>query len=46
MKKTDIGVVAFMYLVCGYFYYHMTKLKASSQTARPIPALPSSFCSG
>ena len=32
MKKTDIGVVVFMYLVCGYFYYHMTKLKASSQT--------------
>ena len=32
MKKTDIGVVAFMYIVCGFFYYHMTKLKASSQT--------------
>ena len=32
MKKTDIGVVVFMYLVCGFFYYHMTKLKASSQT--------------
>ena len=32
MKKTDIGVVVFMYLVCGYFYYQMTKLKASSQT--------------
>ena len=32
MKKTDIGVVLFMYAVCGYFYYHMTKLKASSQT--------------
>ena len=32
MKKTDIGVVVFMYLVCGYFYYHMTRLKASSQT--------------
>ena len=32
MKKTDIGVVVFMYIVCGYFYYHMTKLKASSQT--------------
>lgn len=32
MKKTDIGVVAFMYLVCGFFYYHMTKLKESSQT--------------
>ena len=32
MKKTDIGVVVFMYIVCGDFYYHMTKLKASSQT--------------
>ena len=32
MKKTDIGVVAFMYFVCAFFYYHMTKLKASSQT--------------
>ena len=32
MKKTDIGVVAFMYIVCAFFYYHMTKLKASSQT--------------
>ena len=32
MKKTDIGVVLFMYAVCGFFYYHMTKLKASSQT--------------
>ena len=32
MKKTDIGVVVFMYIVCGFFYYHMTKLKSSSQT--------------
>ena len=32
MKKTDIGVVLFMYIVCGYFYYQMTQLKASSQT--------------
>ena len=32
MKKTDIGVVLFMYAVCGFFYYHMTKLKSSSQT--------------
>lgn len=32
MKKTDIGVVVFMYVVCGFFYYQMTKLKASSQT--------------
>ena len=32
MKKTDIGVVAFMYLVCGYFYSETLKLKADSQT--------------
>ena len=32
MKKTDIGVIVFMYAVCGFFYYHMTKLKAASQT--------------
>ena len=32
MKKTDIGVVLFMYIVCGFFYYHLTKLKSSSQT--------------
>ena len=32
MKKTDIGVVVFMYIVCGFFYYQMTKLKSSSQT--------------
>ena len=32
MKKTDIGVIAFMYLVCGYFYSETLKLKADSQT--------------
>ena len=32
MKKTDIGVVLFMYIVCGVFYYQMTRLKASIQT--------------
>ena len=32
MKKTDIGVVLFMYVVCAIFYVNMTKLKASSQT--------------
>ena len=32
MKKTDIGVVAFMYAVCAVFYYFMTKLKPASQT--------------
>ncbi|MBR6756699.1 MAG: tripartite tricarboxylate transporter TctB family protein [Peptococcaceae bacterium] len=29
---TDIGVVVFMYAICGFFYYHMTKLQANSQT--------------
>ena len=32
MKKTDIGVVAFMYLVCAYFYSQTVKLNADSQT--------------
>ena len=32
MKKTDIGVVAFMYLVCAYFYSQTLQLKADSQT--------------
>lgn len=32
MKKTDIGVVVFMYAVCAFFYYHMTGLKKASQT--------------
>ena len=32
MKKTDIGVVAFMYAVCGYFYSQTLQLKADSQT--------------
>ena len=32
MKLTDIGVVVFMYAICGFFYYHMTKLQANSQT--------------
>ena len=32
MKKTDIGVVAFMYVVCAYFYSETIKLKADSQT--------------
>lgn len=32
MKKTDIGVVAFMYAVCAFFYSHMLKLEANSQT--------------
>ena len=32
MKMTDIGVVVFMYAICGFFYYHMTQLQANSQT--------------
>lgn len=31
MKKTDIGVVAVMYAVCGFFYYMTVQLKAESQ---------------
>lgn len=32
MKKTDIGVVAFMYLVCAYFYTQTIIFQADSQT--------------
>lgn len=32
MKKTDIGVVAFMYIVCGFFFYHAVKLPDDSKT--------------
>ena len=32
MRKTDIGVVAFMYLVCAYFYSQTVTFKADSQT--------------
>ena len=32
MKKTDIGVVVFMYLVCAYFYTQTINFKADSQT--------------
>ena len=32
MKKTDIGVVAFFYLVSAYFYSQTVKLPESSQT--------------
>ena len=32
MKRTDIGVVAFMYLVCAYFYSQTITFKADSQT--------------
>lgn len=32
MKKTDIGVVAFMYAVCAFFYVYSNKLSDSSRT--------------
>ena len=32
MKKTDIGVVAFMYAVCTFFYAYSGKLTAESKT--------------
>lgn len=32
MKKTDIGVVVFMYLVCAYFYSQTVGFREDSQT--------------
>ena len=32
MKKTDIGVVGFMYAVCAFFYAHSLDLKKGSET--------------
>lgn len=32
MKKTDIGVVAFMYAICGLFYYLLGEVKESART--------------
>ena len=32
MKWTDVGVVAFMYIVCGYFYYKMVHLPEEIQS--------------
>lgn len=32
MKKTDIGVVAFMYAVCAFFYVYLQDLPKDSQT--------------
>ena len=32
MKKTDIGVVAFMYAICAFFYAYMLQLEETSQT--------------
>lgn len=32
MKKSDIGVVAFMYAVCAFFYVYMQELPQDSQT--------------
>lgn len=32
MKKTDIGVVVFMYAFCAFFYVYSAKLSAGSKT--------------
>lgn len=32
MKKTDIGVVIFMYAFCAFFYVYSSKLSAGSKT--------------
>ena len=32
MKKTDIGVVVFMYAFCAFFYSYSSKLSAGSKT--------------
>ena len=32
MKKTDIGVVGFMYAVCAFFYVYSFDLKKGSET--------------
>ena len=32
MKKTDIGVVAFMYAVCAFFYVYSFELSDSSKS--------------
>lgn len=32
MKKTDIGVVLFMYAVCAFFYVYLQELPSDSQT--------------
>jgi len=31
MKKTDIGVVVFMYAICAFFYAYSSKLSANSK---------------
>lgn len=32
MKKSDIGVVAFMYIICAFFWVYMKELPEDSQT--------------
>ena len=32
MKKTDLGVVVFMYAICAFFYAYMLQLHPNSQT--------------
>ena len=41
MKKTDIGVVAFMYAVCAFFYAYSGKLTAE-KSAAPAEKAPRS----
>lgn len=32
MKKSDIGVIAIMYAICGFFFYQTTELPEEAQT--------------
>ena len=43
MKKTDIGVVGFMYAVCAFFYVYSFKLSATSKTY-PMFTIALLFC--
>ena len=43
MKKTDIGVVGFMYAVCAFFYVYSFQLSATSKTY-PIFTIALLFC--
>ena len=43
MKKTDIGVVGFMYAVCAFFYVYSFQLSATSKTY-PMFTIALLFC--
>ena len=45
MKKTDIGVVVFMYAVCAFFYAYSYKLTEESKTYPMRCSRASSRCS-